>query len=108
MSLSVYRLLFRHTAVRVLPPAMEKAPVPPATAGRSASSGVSRTAFGDGTELARLDDRPGHRAYHRGRIDERMIEVENPNDLTEGINPSAGSEMPPPPRPGNLWGRARA
>jgi hypothetical protein len=86
---------------------MEKAPVPPATAGRSASSGVSRTAFGDGTELARLDDRPGHRAYHRGRIDERMIEVQNPNDLTEGINPSAGSEMPSP-RPGNLWGRGRA
>jgi hypothetical protein len=82
---------------------MEKAPVPLTTAGRSASSGVSRTAFGDGTELARLDDRPGHRAYHRGRIDERMIEVQNPNDLTEGINPSAGSEMPPP-RPGNLWG----
>jgi hypothetical protein len=73
---------------------MEKAPVPPATAGRSASSGVSRTAFGDGTELPRLDDRPGHRTYHRGRIGERMIEVQNPNGLTEGIKPSAGSEMP--------------
>jgi hypothetical protein len=69
---------------------MEKAPVPPATAGRSASSGVSRTAFGDGTELPRLDDRPGHRTYHRGRIGERMIEVQNPNGLTEGIKPSAG------------------
>jgi hypothetical protein len=76
----------------------------PATAGRSASSGVSRTAFGDGAELARLDDRPGHRTYHRGRIGERMIEVQNPNGLTEGIKPSAGSKMPPP-RPAIFGGR---
>ena len=61
-----------------------------ATAGRSASSGVSRTAFGDGTELPHLDDRPGHRTYHRGRIGELMIEVQNPNGLTEGINRRQG------------------
>jgi hypothetical protein len=32
------------------------------------------------------DDRLGHRTRHRGRIGERMIEVQNPHGLTEGID----------------------
>jgi hypothetical protein len=44
------------------------------------------TAFGDRPELPRADDGLGHRTRHRERIGERMIEVQYPHGLAEGIN----------------------
>lgn len=44
------------------------------------------TTFGDRPELPRPDDRLGNGTCHRSRVGERMIEVQNPNGLTEGID----------------------
>jgi hypothetical protein len=44
------------------------------------------SSFSDRTERPYPDDRLWHGTCHRGRIGKRMIEVQNPNCLTEGID----------------------